>query len=161
MRIFAYIIYLLIIGMFVVIWRDLTSISIAVINLPALIVLLVGLYKDDVEAAWFGFFAGLVAAANMSNEMGWYSLILAVLAMASCHMRERINLDSLRAKVLMIGGGLLVHNIIVTIAFSPHSFWYDLVTVVPAGAAYTTVLAWLFFLFKEGQITFARIRSIF
>jgi len=94
-RIIAYILYLLLIGMHMVIWKDVTSIFDVVINLPACLVLLVALYKDEVPVTWFGFLAGLVAAAGMPMHIGWYALLMAALALAASFVKERLNLDSL------------------------------------------------------------------
>ena len=161
MRIIPYLIYLLIIAMFVVIFKDLTQIGAVALNLPALIVMLVGLYKEELPAAWFGFATGLVATAAYTTAMGWNALILAILALAACHVRERLNLDSMKAKMLVVLAGVLLHNFASVVIYRPDSVWHGMITVAPLGALYTSVFGWLFFLFKEGKITYAKIRSIF
>jgi len=160
-RIIAYILYLLLIGMHMVIWKDVTSIFDVVINLPACLVLLVALYKDEVPVTWFGFLAGLVAAAGMPMHIGWYALLMAALALAASFVKERLNLDSLKAKLLLVLGGVFVHNVVTLIISGTDSLFILLGTSALTGAVYTTLIAWLFFLFKEGKLTVVKLKSIF
>lgn len=161
MKIIAYIFYLLLIGLHMVIVRDVTSLLDAVINLPACLVLLVALYKDEVPVTWFGFLAGLVAAAGTPSRLGWYALLMAVLALAACFVKERLNLDSLKAKLLLVLGGVFIHNVVSLIINGADGFMLLLATSALTGAVYTTLVAWLFFLFKEGKLTVEKIKSIF
>lgn len=161
MKIIAYFIYLLLIGLHLVILRDVTSLLGVVINLPAALVLLVALYKDEVPVTWFGFAAGLVAAAGIPSQMGWYALIMAILALAARFVRERLNLDSLKAKLLLVLGGVFVHNLAGLIVSRTDGLPMLVATSALTGAVYTTVIAWLFFLFKEGKLTVEKIKSIF
>jgi len=64
MTIIPYLIYLLLVALHVVILKDVTTIYTVPLNLSAFLVLAVTLYKDDMTAIWFGFFAGLVMAAG-------------------------------------------------------------------------------------------------
>jgi cell shape-determining protein MreD len=162
MAIIPYLFYLLLIAFDAVILKDAVAIHVATINIPALVVLMVALYKDDVPAVWFGFFAGLVAAAGgPPDQLGWQALIMATLAAVGFFVRERLNLDSLRARLLVILIGVLLHNLI-SLALSRSDGWLVyLFSYVLAGAIYTTILAWLFFLVKEGQLTVEKIKAIF
>jgi hypothetical protein len=160
-KIIAYIIYLLLIGLHVVVLRDMTGILGVVINLPAALVLLVALYKNEVSATWFGFAAGLVAAAGVPGRMGWYALLMAVLALAACFVKERLNLDSLKARLLLVLGGVFVHNAAVLVISRADSFLILVASSALTGAIYTTLIAWLFFLMKEGRLTVEKIKSIF
>ncbi|RKX22434.1 MAG: rod shape-determining protein MreD [Candidatus Zixiibacteriota bacterium] len=160
MRVIPYILFLLLVGMHVVFLRDVTSIYGVSPDLPILIVLLVALYKNDTVATWFGFAVGLVAFAALPERFGWYALLMAAVAFAACQVRERLNLESLKAKLLLVAGGVLLHGILIQLidtAGSLAALW----TLVPAVTVYTTVIAWLFFLFKEGTITFEKTKSIF
>jgi len=162
MTVIPYVLYLLLVAAHVVILRDLTAINTATLNLPALMVLLVALYKDDVKATWFGFLAGLVMAAGGPPwQLGWQALIMASLALGSCFVRVRLNLDSFSARLLFVFGGVMLHNLIVLIIESTDVFFFYLISYALAGAVYTTVLAWLFFMFKEKRITVARVRALF
>ena len=162
MAIIPYLLYLLLIAFDNVILKDAVSIHVATINIPVLIVLIVALYKDDVSTVWFGFFAGLVAAAGgPPDQLGWQALIMAALAAAGSFVRERLNLDSLRARLLVILIGVLLHNFFSLVLSRSDGWPVFFFSYVLAGAVYTTILAWLFFLVKEGRLTFEKIKAIF
>jgi rod shape-determining protein MreD len=161
-RSIPFILYLLLIALHEVFLRDITAIWTAKINLAALMVLVVAVYKPELVAIWFGFVAGLVLAGGSSDLLGWHTLWLAALGYVGFHTRAKLNLDSLYARLLLVLGGLLVHNILLLItSFLTVDFWYSLVTAALPGAIYTTLLAWLFFLIKEGRITWAKIKALF
>jgi rod shape-determining protein MreD len=160
-RIIPFVLYLFLLAMHQVIWKDLTGMFGAAINLAAMMVILVAIYRTEMTAVWFGFVAGLVTVAGMPGSMGWQALTLAAIGLAAFHMRERLNLDSLNAKLLLVLGGVLVHNLLTLIIVGTDAFWYRLVVNALTGAVYTTVVAWLFFLFKEKRVTVRKIRSIF
>jgi cell shape-determining protein MreD len=162
MNLVAFFVYLWLVAMHVVILRDLTTIDVISINLPALLVLLTALYKEDVSSAWFGFFVGLIAAVGGPPEMlGWHALLMAVMAISGCHIRDRLNVDAMWAKLLFILGGITIHNL-ASLLMSGHagSLGADFRFVL-AGAVYTTGLAALFFLNKSGRLTFQRLKAIF
>jgi hypothetical protein len=161
MRFIPYALYLLLIGVYVVILRDVTSVYAAAINLPALLVLAVGLYKSELAAVWFGFAAGIVLEAGTPALVGWQALSLGALGLAAFHTKERLNLDSLYSKLLLIFCGVLVHNVVSLLMTGSDAFLYRLMITGFAGALYTTAIASIFFLFKEGIITPEKIRSIF
>ena len=162
MTVLPYILYLLVVAAHVVILREQTIIYTASLNLPALMVLLVALYKDDVQATWFGFLAGLVmAAGGPPSQLGWQALVMALLALVSYSVRLRLNLDSLNAKLLFVLGGVMLHNLIVLIIDGTDGFLFYVGSSALAGAVYTTVVAWLFFMIKEKRLTIARVRALF
>ena len=160
MRFIPYFIYLLLIGMHQVIWRDMTTFYGAAINLAALLVLGVALYKTDVIASWFGFTAGIILASGFPNVMGWNALVLAALGLAAFHVKERLNLESLYTKLLLVFVGILLHNILTSL-IQAEQYFYQLWLNALTGAVYTTVIALIFFLFKEGIVTVKKIKSIF
>jgi len=162
MTIIPYLIYLLLVALHVVILKDVTTIYAVPLNLPAFLVLAVTLYKDDVTAIWFGFFAGLVmAAGGPSSQLGWQALVMASLALVGCYVRVRLNLDSLKAKLLFVLGGIFLHNLAVLIISRTDGFLFYVVSYAVTGAIYTTVIAWFFFMIKEKRITAARVKALF
>ena len=161
MRVIPYIIYLLIIGLNQVVLRDATSVYGASLNLAAFLVVAVALYKSEVSAAWFGFAAGIVASAGEPQLIGWYALIFALLGIIAHNVKERVNLESLYSKLLLIFGGVLIENVVALLIVGPNAFFYRLWSVALTGTVYTVVIALVFFLFKEGIVTAQRIRSIF
>ncbi|MFH1374647.1 MAG: hypothetical protein ABII79_12705 [bacterium] len=160
-RAIPFILYLLLIALHEVITRDVTAISMSVINIAALIVLVVGIYKRELVVVWFGFAAGLVLVPERPDVLGWHALVLAAVGLATFHIRERFNLESLYSRLVLIFGGVLLHNVLVLMINGGHSLAHlCLVSALP-GAVYTAAIGWLFFLFKEGKITYRKIRSLF
>ncbi len=160
-RLIPYLLYLILTGAHVVILAQISSIYSVQINLAALLVLLVAIYKSELAGAWFGFFVGLVLSAGTPGLVGWHALWMTVLAVAAFHARERLNLDSLYAKLLLVLSGVLLHNILVLITTGATDFWYQFLTSAIPGAIYTAVAAWLFFLIKEDRITVKKIKALF
>ena len=156
-----YLVYLWLLGMHQVFFKDLTSILGATINLTILIVLLLAIHKSEVVVIWFGFFAGLVSFAATSTMLGWHVLIITIIGLIACQIKNRLNLDSLYAKLLLVLGGVSVHNIL-TLALSQTDdfLWLILVKTIP-GAIYTSIIAYLYFVVKEGKVTPQKIKSIF
>ncbi|HOP07871.1 MAG TPA: hypothetical protein PLF13_11345 [candidate division Zixibacteria bacterium] len=162
MRVLPFLSYLLLLSLHCVITADLTSIYTASIDLAALLTLIVALYKGEFTALWFGFVAGLFgAAAGPAYTLGWQALVLAGIGLVGYHVRGRLNLDSLLARLGFIGGGVLLHCIASILIDGGYDFFYQLgVRAIPS-MIYTVIVAWLFFLFKEKRITFQKIKALY
>lgn len=156
-----YLIYLLFIAMHEVFLKDLTSILGVTINLTILIVMLLSVYKSDLVVIWFGFFAAIIAFSGNSFVLGWHIAAVTLVGFVSCHLRERLNLDSTYAKLLLVFGGVLVHNIILLLFSNFDSFTQLMLIKVLPGAVYTSIIAWIFFLLIEENITMQKVKSIF
>ena len=161
MRLIPYLIYLLIIAMHQVFLGDLTTILGLRIDLAALIVLAVALYKSEVITLWFGLAAGIVMAAGTPSMIGWHGLFMAAVGVVAWHFRERLNLESFYSKILFMLGGLLTHAVGATIMSGGDALWYRLWANALPGAVYTTIVALIFLLFKDGVITYQKFKSIF
>ena len=161
MRAIPYILYLFLIALHQVIFKDVTSIAGASVNITAFLVLAVALYKTELVAIWFGFTAGIVVVAGSPSIIGWQALALGTLGFIAYHVRERLNLDSIYARLLLVFCGVLIHNTLSLIMNGATEFLYLLWTSALTGAVYTTAMAWLFFLFKGGYITYARVKALF
>ena len=161
MRAVPYLLYLLLIAMHQVIWRDVTSIFGVAINITAFIVVLVALYKTEMIAVWFGFLAGVVMAAGNPAMTGWHAFALAVLGLVAYHVSERLNLESLYARLLLVSCIVLIHNFLKLLIDQTGDLFYLLWTSVITGAVYTTILALLFFAIKERKITVQKLRAFF
>ena len=125
---------------------------------------LVGLhavYKKEITAMWLGFMVGLVLSSGNLHQMGWFALMYGGLGLVSYQVRERLNLESLYAKLLLVFGGVLVVNVLTLPTSGTDGFLQRLLGVAFVGAVYTTVIGYVFFLFKEGVITYKKIKSIF
>ena len=156
-----FILYLWGIGLYQVILGEAISIYGITVNLPVLMVLLVGLFKSEVNSCWFGFAVGLVAFAGLTATMGWHALIMAAVGYLAFHIRAKINMDSLYSKLLLVFAGVAIHNIVVLVMSKSDSIFFLMATQALTGAVYTTVIAWIYFLLKEDTITFKRFKAIF
>lgn len=161
MRAIPYVFYLLLITAYQVLLQDIISIYGVVVNLAALAVVLVALYRDTVPAAWFGFFCGVVSAAGLPQVLGYYSLAMALLAVGVGYVRVQLNLDTIRPRLLLAAGAILLYNLVCVAAsyvegFPPLS-WSSAIL----GAVYTSLVAWPFFLIKGGVVTVKKLRAIF
>lgn len=161
MRLIPYIFYLLLISFHVVILADLTSILGARIDLAAFIILAVAMYKGELPAIWFGFLAGLTAGATLPNAIGWYALFGATLGLTASRVKDRMNIEALAAKLVIVFIGVAFYNLAISFVIQSEGlgalWWRD----IPAGALYTTVLAAIFFAIKHGYLTGQRFKSIF
>lgn len=161
MRILPYLFYLVLIAFHVVIFEDLTAILGARINLAAFIILAVSMYKGELASLWFGFCAGLVAGAVLPQHMGWYALFGASLGLLAFHMKERLNLDSQVARLLITLVGVFLHNLATYAVTQPEGFGHLWWSAGLSGAIYTTLLATIFFGIKHGVLTRDKVKSIF
>ncbi|UCD64199.1 MAG: rod shape-determining protein MreD [Candidatus Zixiibacteriota bacterium] len=160
-RVIPFLLYLWLAAAHQVFLGDITSIAGAVINLPALLVLLVSLYKSELDTCWFAFFIGMVAYIGYGDATGWYILLMAAIGFGTYHVRVRINLESVYSRLVVVFIGVLVHNAVVMATAGGDGSFAILLVRVLSGAVYTSVVAWLFFLVKEGKITYQKLRAIF
>jgi rod shape-determining protein MreD len=161
MRILPYILYAVLIAFHQVVLGDLVGIGEFTFNLSGLIVLLVALYKEEAVAIWFGFAAGIIMTAGEPQVMGWSCLTVALLSVAAFHIRQRLNLESLYSKLLVVFVGVVVLNLIRVLIGGGVGFLHLLWASIIPGAIYTTIFGWLFFLFKEKVVTWQRTRELF
>ena len=160
-RILPFLLYLILIAFHSVITEDLTAILSAKINLTAFIIMAVALYKGELVSLWFGFFAGMVAGAVVPHTMGWYALFGASLGVLAFHMKERVNLDSLAARLLITFVGAFLFNLAAELVTEPEGFAHLWWSAGLTGALYTTALATIFFAIKHGLLTGRKVKSIF
>ena len=160
-RIIPFFIYLWVIAAYEVILKDVFSIWGVAFNLTILIVLLTAFYKSELTTIWFSFFVGLVAHISSGQVLGLHILLLCLLGVVAFHLKEKLNLDSLIARLLLILGGSFIYGIIILIIGGTDGWIEILLTKIIPGAVYTTLIGWLFFLFKEDKLTLKKIKSVF
>lgn len=156
-----YILYLLLIGLHQVILKDWSQINSASLNLPIMIVLCIGLYKSEINTGWFAFLAGIVISAGNHEMIGWQALLVVTIAISSFNICTHLNLESIFSRVLVITSGVFIHNLITLTFDGFDGFFIRVWSVALLGALYTSLLAWLFFLFKDENITYKRFKEIF
>ncbi len=156
-----YLLYFLLIGLHQVMLKDLTQIYTASINLPIIIVLILTLYKSELTVVWFAFLAGVVVAVAEPGLMGWQGLVYATLAILSYNICQKLNLESIFSRVLVVAFGVFISNILTLLLYRTDGFWILLGTNAILGAIYSMLIVWLFFLIKDGKITYKRFKTIF
>lgn len=161
MKSIAFILYLFLIAFFEVILRSPLSVQHVYINIAALCVLSVALYKSEMASLWFGAAAGLIWGASNPESVGWHVLALASLGFAANQVRDKLNLESLWAKILLVFAGTLIHNFLSLTVDPSARFGILFLTAGLGGAIYTTMIASAFFLLKDGWLTTQRLRELF
>ena len=164
MRFIPYFLYLLLIAFYRTNLIGLLSIGAVEIYLTALIVLLVALNKDSLTTLWFSLAAGLIYDAPDPSHLGVHMLILMVLGLAASHAKERLNLDSITSRLLLVLSGLFVYTlpyILIYATSGTSEFFRLLIRVALPSVLYSAVLGWLYFMFQTGRLSYARLKSIF
>jgi rod shape-determining protein MreD len=160
-RALPYILYLFVIGLFDIVVGDIISVFGVTVNAAALTLLLVTLYKPEAVALWYGLAAGIVIGAQTPSDLGWYALGLAAVGLAGFQVRQRLNLDSFYSRLLFVLGGSVIVDLVLLSIRGLDSLANQILTFVLPTAVYTTVAAWIFLLFKDGIITYKKLKSIF
>lgn len=161
MKIIPYILYLFLIAFYATIVADIISIFDVTVDLLIIIVVMVAFYKGEAEALWFGFAAGIVAGATHLNHMPWEIFIVSLTALAVNQIGGRINLESVVSKILVLGCCAMVHGIVMTLTVSTSEFFFVLVRYILPGSFYTLVIGSIFFLIKDGYISWSKIKAMF
>lgn len=156
-----YLLYLWLIAFFQVILKDATAIYGVSINLPMLLVMLVAVYKSEMATIWFGLFVGLTAYAGSGFNLGYQVFYFCVFGFLAYHLRERLNLESLFARLLLVISGVFAHNLIMVLTETPDKFLVEIFLRALPSAVYTTIIAWFFFMVREERITYKKFKSIF
>ena len=160
-RYIPYLAYAVLIGFHDVILADLTSIAGIKINLAILVVAALALYKSEIESAWAGFFLGILSSSVRPELIGWNALVMAFIAVAVVRSRRKLNLESIMSRVSVITGAVLAFTLYQAILEGFSLLLWRLVTYVVPVVIYTALVAWLFFLIKDGKVTMRKAREIF
>jgi rod shape-determining protein MreD len=164
MRVIPYVVYLLLIACYRTLLAGVLSIGQAHIDLAALIVLLLALNKEEKETVWFALAAGLIYDAPDPSRLGVHALIFTVMAVMALQARERLNLDSIQSRLILVLAGLVFYSIPYTLIYptsGSSEFFRSLWSAALPSIVYSAILAWIFFMAQSGRLSFARIRSIF
>jgi len=161
MKLIPYLLYLFLLTFFNTILGELISIKGVTMDITIFLVVLVALYKSEEEALWFGFFAGLIAGAPNPAVMPYEIIIVLIIAALSHLLANRINLDSLASRLIILGSAVFLHRIIVTLMVSSEEFLFVLVRFILPNAVYTMIIGMLYFMIKDGRITWQRVKALF
>lgn len=142
------------------IFRNATDILGVSIDLPAMLVVVVAFHHSELDAIWFAFVVGVVAGAVLPASMGWQALILVVLAVGAHHGRERLNLDSPLARLMLIIGGVLVHSIVIIFIVQPSDIVYQIWRFALPGTLYSAIVASAYYVLRQSASSGRKIRAI-
>ncbi|PWB67670.1 hypothetical protein C3F09_13060 [candidate division GN15 bacterium] len=156
MRAIGYLLYLVLIAFHEVIFRGATSIAGVSINLPAIIVFSVALFRSEAETVWFALAAALVMSAGTPLSMGFQVLAMVLISLAIYHAREQLNVEALVTQLAMLIVGVLIHNSL-TLAFTkPSDFWFQMARFTLPGTIYTGAVAYLIYTVIIGRFSSRR-----
>lgn len=164
MRFIPYILYLLLITFYRTNLMELFSIGPARIYLTALLVILVALNKDNLTSLWFGFATGLIYDAPNPEYLGVHMLLLALIGLATSVLKQRFNLDSMKGLVFLVIGGLFVYSVPYTVIYvstGAGEFFRSMGQSALLSIIYSGFVAWLFFMFQSGRLSYQKLKSIF
>ena len=164
MRFIPYVLYLLLIAFYRTNLIGLFSIEGVEIYLTALIVLLVALNKDYLTTLWFAFMAGLVYDSSDPSLLGVHMIILVVIGITASRARERLNLESIRSRLLLVVAGLFIYSIPYTLIYPTSGvseFFRLFIRMSIPSIFYTALVGWLYFMVQTGRLSYSRLKSIF
>ena len=156
-----YLIYLVVIAAHQTLTSEATSIFGASINMAGIMVIMVSIFRTEMAAIWFGFVAGMVIGAGQVADMGWYSMSLSLLGMAAYQVKESMNIESLYSRLTVLLCGLIAQNIFMSLAINPGEFFHMTWSWAIPGAIYSSLVAWLILLIRDGSLSPRSFRSIF
>ena len=145
-KIIPFFLYLWLVAAYEVLLKDVFSIWGVAFNLTILIVLLTAFYKTELTTIWFSFFVGLVTHVGTGSVLGLHLLLLCLLGVAAFHLKEKLNLDSLLARLLLILGSSFVYGLILLLIGGTDGWIETILLQIIPGAFYTTFVGWIFFL---------------
>lgn len=161
MKVIPYLLYLYILAIYSTILSDIISIYDVTIDLAAVMVGLIALYKSESVAVWFSLMAAFVVGIPRLELVPWEIVVLAISALIVNRASNRVNLEAVSSRLLMLAGLVLVHGTIMALLTSGGELVYMVYRMVLPGTVYSLLLGWLFFLFKDGHITWGKIKAIF
>jgi rod shape-determining protein MreD len=142
------------------IFRNATDILGVGIDLPAMFVVVVALHHTELDAIWFAFVVGVVAGAVLPVSMGWQALTLVLLAVGAHHGRDRLNLDSPLARLMLIIGGVLVHSIVMIFVVQPADIVYQIWRFALPSTLYSAIVASAYYVLRQSASTGRKIRVV-
>jgi len=161
MKLIPYLLYLLLLAFHDTILVELISVKGITMDITILMVVLVALYKSEEEAIWFGFFAGMVAGATDVSLMPYEIIVVLIIAAISNQMANRINLDSLISRIIILASAVILHRAVVTLMVSSEEFFFVFFRFIVPAAAYTMIAGLVYFMIKDGRITWQKMKALF
>ena len=159
MKIITYILFLFLLAFHRTILSEVTSIYGAIIDLSAMMVALIGIYKSESTALWFAMAVAIVSGSQNLELMPWEMLILGFCALMANQVSNRVNLESMTSRVMIIAAVVFIHRLILLVVISPELIIYLLYRDILPCMIYTVIVSWVFFHVKDSKITFGKAKS--
>jgi rod shape-determining protein MreD len=160
-RYLPFLIYLFVIAGHQTLTLELTSIFGATVNLAGIMVIMVAMFRSEMEALWFGFAAGLVVGTSQIPLMGWFAMSLALLGMVAYYIKESMNIESFYSRLVVLLIGLIVQNLFMALATNPEEFIHLAWSWALPSGIYSSLIAWMILLVRDGSLSPRSFRSIF
>lgn len=160
-RVIPYALYLALIALYEALLSEPLAVAGAQISLAGLCVLLVAVYKSENTAIWFAAAAMFLSNSGDAAAAGVMMIVAALVAMAASFFKSRLNMESLLARLAIVAVGCLILELLRTAFLSTTELLWVYLRYSAPTVAYTVVVAWLFFLFKDGYISGRAVRRLF
>jgi rod shape-determining protein MreD len=164
LRLVPYVLYLFLIAFFRLSLSDFLSIGPAKIFLTILLVELIALNKDYFVSMWFGCAAGLVYDAQDPTHLGVHMIVLSFIGLATAQVKDRLNLESMRSKLILIMMAVSLYSIPYVLVYETSGtsqFFLIMIRMAIPSIIYTTIVGGLFFMFQSGQLSYEKLKTIF
>lgn len=160
-EVIPYILYLLLLGFHEVIVADVFSIWDVRLAFTALIITLVAIYQSQGVATAFAATAAFVASNNDHGAAAGTMIVAAGVALGISHFRGKLNLDSLAARLALISVGCLVFEIARVTLITTQDLFYVYARHMIPSVILTSIVGFVFLLFKDGTLSYAKFRRLF
>jgi len=160
-RLLPYVFYLFLIGFHQTLVGDWLAVWGADLASGALAIMLVAIYKPQTVAVWFAAAVVILSTSGDSNAAAITMVVAASLAAGAEYFKSRLNLESMAARLAVVFVGCLILETANAILFSSSGFVFSWFRFTLPSVAYTTLWGLLFFMFKDGVISRARIGRLF
>lgn len=160
-RLLPYLLYLFLISLHQTLLGDTLSLWGADLASGALAIMLVAIHKPQSVAVWFGSAVAFLLATGDSGAAATGMVVAAGLAIGAEYFKGRLNLESLAARLAVVSVGCLLIELINAAFFSGSDLLYTWFRYTIPSVIYTSGWGLLFFLFKDGIISRARLRRLF
>jgi hypothetical protein len=161
MKIIPYLLYLYLLAFYNTILSAILSVYGAAIDLTAITVGMVALYKRESTVLWFAFFAGIVAGTTRPEIMPWEILLLTGFGIFINQLSIKINLDSMASRMIVLGGFFIVHKALISILMSSEAAFFVICRYVIPSTLYSLVISGVFFLVVDGYLTWPKFKALF
>ena len=160
-RLIPFALYLALIACYQILLVEPLSLWGAHIALSSLMALLVAVYKTETVAIWFAVSAMFLTHTGDPAAAGVMMIVATVVVIAANYLKSRLNMESLMSRLTITITGCLILELLRAAFVSTTDLLFVYVRYTLPSVGYTSVVALVFFLIKDGYITSRRVREMF